>query len=129
MLCQYLNASDSVMNGLEYSKDEDSIKRFKCLTDVYNNQSPDWETVVGVVGNYPISDQREACRIAMEYIGMEETECRCIISARNKTGIGSVDKKTRHVTFIHYNYFQYHCLLIVMKPLPLRSMAPFPHHH
>ncbi len=101
------------MNGLEYSKDQDSNKRFKCLTDVYNNQSPDWETVVGVVGNIPISDQREACKIAKKYIGMGETECRCIISAHvsskddvkgNKTGIGSVDK-THHVNFIQIHYY------------------------
>ncbi len=85
LLCQYLHASDSVMAILKSSTEDSSIKKLDCLTDVYNNQSPVWETVVGVVGNFPISDQREACKIAKEYIGMGETECRCIISAHGSS--------------------------------------------
>ena len=66
-----------------------------CLTNHHLN----WERVIGVIGNFPISNPREACKIAEKYIGMEETECQCIISThggnskyvkRYETGI---DKK------------------------------------
>ncbi len=88
------------MERLKYSTEYDNIKKLNCLTDVYNNQRPDWETVVGVVGNHPIDDKREACKIAEKYMGMEERECQCIISTHesskedmkgNKTGIRNVD--------------------------------------
>ncbi len=101
MLCQYLHVSDSAIERLKYSTEYDSIKKINCLTDVYNNQRPDWETVVGVVGNFPISNPREACKIAKKYMGMESAECQCIISTHesskedvkgNKIGIGSVGK-------------------------------------
>ena len=89
------------MERLRYGTEKDSIKKLDCLTDVYNNQSPDWETVVGIVGNFPIRNSLEACKIAKKYMGMEEAECQCIISTHesskedvkgNKTGIGSVGK-------------------------------------
>ncbi len=101
LLCQYLHASNSVMQSLRFSTKDDGIKKLDCLTDVYNNQRPDWETVVGVVGNFPISNSLEACKIAKKYMGMEEEECQCIISAHesskedvkgDKTGRGSVGK-------------------------------------
>ncbi len=90
---------------LKFSNAQDLIKRRECLTYVFNNLSPDWETVVGVVGNFPIDNKREACRITEKYIDMGETECQCIISARahgsskedvkgNKAGIESVYKNT-----------------------------------
>ncbi len=80
-LCRYLHASNSVIERLRFSTEKDSIKKLDCLNDVYNNQRPDWETVVGVVGNFPIRNSREACKIAKKYIGMEERECQCIISS------------------------------------------------
>ena len=76
-----MGASNSIMDGLKYSTAQDIIKKQECLTDVFNNFL-DWGTVIEVVGNFPISNSREACDISEKYIGMEETECQCIISAR-----------------------------------------------
>ena len=83
-LCTNLGASNGIMDRLEFSNDPVIIKMEKCLTDVFNNLSPDWETVVRVVGNHPIKNKNEACEIAEKYIGMEETECRCIITAHER---------------------------------------------
>ncbi len=69
------------MNQLKYNGNNGISKRHECLTNVFNSFRVDWETIVGVVGSYPISNPREACKIAEKYIGMEETECQCIISA------------------------------------------------
>ncbi len=55
---------------------------------MFNNLSPDWERVIGVVGNYPLKNKREACDIAETYIGIEETECQCIISAHRSSKEG-----------------------------------------
>ncbi len=98
-----MGASVAIMNRLKFSNNQDIIKKRECLADVFNNLSPslNWEKVVGVVGNDPIKNGREACKIAKKYIGMEETECQCIISAHEsskedvKGGIKykSVDKK------------------------------------
>ncbi len=84
-LCTYLGASDSIMDGLKYSTAQDIIKKQECLTDVFNNFRLDWERVVRVVANYPISNSREACNIAKIYIGMEERECLYIISAHRSS--------------------------------------------
>ncbi len=89
------------MQSLIFSTKDDSIRKLDCLTDVYNNQHPDWEMVVRVVGNFPIINSLEACKIAKKYMSMEEAECQCIISTHesskedvkgNKTGIESVGK-------------------------------------
>ncbi len=100
-LCTYLGASETIMNRLKLSKDQDITKKRECLTDVFNEYRLDWETVIEVVGNFPISNPREACKIAENYIGMEETECQCVISAhwssrRYKTGI----KYKKQVSYI-----------------------------
>ena len=84
-LCTYLRASETIMTRLKFSKDQDITKKWECLTGVFNNFRLDWETVVGVVGNFPISNPREACKIAKEYIGIEGTECQCIISAHGNS--------------------------------------------
>ncbi len=75
-----MGASNSIMDGLKYSTAQDIIKKQECLTDVFNNFRLDWERVVRMVANFPISNSREACSIAKEYIGMGEKECQCIIS-------------------------------------------------
>ncbi len=86
-LCEYLGASVAIMSRLKFSNNQDIIMKWECLTDVFNNLSPslDWERVVGVVGNDSINNGREACKIAKKYIGMEETECQCIISAHESS--------------------------------------------
>ncbi len=73
------------MDGLQFSSDPDIIKKENCLTDVFDNLSLDWEKVVGVVGNEPIRKGNEACKIAEEYMGMGEAECKCIISAHRSS--------------------------------------------
>ncbi len=78
------------MDILKFSKDHAIIKKQECLTDVFNKYRLDWKTVVGVVGNFPLSNPLEACKIAKEYLGMEQKECLCTISGHRKgyeTGI------------------------------------------
>ncbi len=73
------------MDDLKYSTAQDIIKKWECLTDVFNNFL-DWGTVIEVVaGNFPISNPREACDIEEKYIVMKETECQCIISAQGSS--------------------------------------------
>ncbi len=84
-----MGASNSIMDGLKYNTAQDIIKKHECLTDVFNNFRLDWERVVRVVANFPISNPREACTIAKEYIGMGERECQCIISKEQKDGSSS----------------------------------------
>ncbi len=84
-LCTYLGASNSIMEKLKFSIAQDIIKAQECLTDVFNTVAPDWERVIGVVGNFPIGNPREACDIAERYADIKETECRCIISAHESS--------------------------------------------
>ncbi len=78
-LCEYLGASEAVMNLLRFSKEEDIIKKEDCLTDYFNNHDPDWFTVVRVIASYPISNLQVACQIAEDHIGMHEDECRRLL--------------------------------------------------
>ncbi len=62
------------MNELEFSTEQLSTKKQKCLTDVFNNASLNWETVVRVVANQ-LRNSNLACDIAKKYMGMERREC------------------------------------------------------
>ena len=63
-----------MMDLLRNSEKQPSIKKQECLTDVYDNTSPNWETVVRVVAHH-LRKLNLACDIAEKYIGMNKEEC------------------------------------------------------
>ena len=75
-LCDTLKVRDALMNELQHSPMPDIEKKHDCLTDYFNNQNPDWRTVVKVVANYPINDRREACNIAVKHMKQNKQYCK-----------------------------------------------------
>ena len=72
-LCGALKVSDATMEELEFSDQPDIHKKKKCLKYYFDNGNSDWKEVVAAIVNYPISNKREACKIAHKYI-MKKTE-------------------------------------------------------
>lgn len=69
-----MHVSDAIMHGLEFSAEPDIHKKRKCLRDYFRNGDPDWKEVVAIIANYPISNKREACKIAHNYIMKDKEE-------------------------------------------------------
>ena len=64
------------MQKLEFATDPPLHKKRECLTNYFNNQDPTWESVVKAIAEFPISNKREACKIAKKYMNWSEQYCR-----------------------------------------------------
>ena len=66
-LCLNLRVDDATMNVLEYSSENDIVKKRRCLRAYWNTGKANWEEVVRAVISYPIKNKRVAKEIVERY--------------------------------------------------------------
>ncbi len=71
-----LGVSDSVLDGLKFSRKQDSTCKRECLEDYLKNHVGDWKKVVRVIATkHPIKNINAACEIAKRHMNWEEEQC------------------------------------------------------
>ena len=66
-LCWNLRVDDATMNFLEYSSDDDRVKKRRCLRAYRNTGKAYWDEVVRAIVSYPIKNKRVAKEIVERY--------------------------------------------------------------
>ena len=66
-LCLNLRVDDATMNVLEYSSEDDIVKKRRCLRAYWNTGKAYWDEVVRAIVSYPIKNKRVAKEIVERY--------------------------------------------------------------
>jgi len=74
-LCSSFGVPESEIAAISLSDSNLKAKREDCLRRYFRTGDAEWGHVVTVMAEPPSSNKRLACKIALDYMGMDRKEC------------------------------------------------------